>query len=129
MAKCPALATATSASFGGGPSGGSRPNPPRQSRKSRRLTKPGVLSPPLKEASPPMTCPPFAPAACCPPPPPPLHTPSQVGSLSRHIQAWEEVQTSRWIIRMIRSGYRLPWDSPKVPLTSSPPIFQPLSNP
>ena len=30
---------------------------------------------------------------------------------------------------MMRSGYCLPWDSPKAPLTSSPPIFQPLSNP
>ena len=52
-----------------------------------------------------------------------------LGVLSLHIKAWEEVQASRWIIQVIRLGYHLPWDSPEVPLTFSPPIFQPPSNP
>ena len=101
-------------------------SPPCQSRKSRWLPEPGVLSPPLTEASPnaPLLHLPLA----APTPPPPPHSPPpppQVGSLSLQIQAWEEVHTSRWIIQVIRSGYHLPWDSPKAPLTSSPPIFQP----
>ncbi|KAL8583503.1 hypothetical protein ACOMHN_056313 [Nucella lapillus] len=48
-----------------------------------------------------------------------------VGSLSRHLSAWERLPASQWAIRVIRSGFRLPWGPRKAPLTPFPPVFGP----
>ena len=51
------------------------------------------------------------------------------GSLSSHVLAWETLPVSDWVVRVIRLGFRLPWCSAKVPLSTSPLAFWPPGNP
>ena len=58
-----------------------------------------------------MTCP-----RLCPPP-----APSPVGSLRRHLGAWEALPASPFVVGVIRSGFRLSWTTGKPPLCPRPP--------
>ena len=52
-----------------------------------------------------------------------------MGSLSKHIVAWEELQASQWAIGVVRSGFRLPWKGSKAPLSQFPVNFPPPRDP
>ena len=67
LPKCPAPATATSASFGGCPSGGSRPSHLVRRGSSRCRPSPGVTSPPLPRGLTPNDIPPICTCHLLPP--------------------------------------------------------------
>ena len=48
---------------------------------------------------------------------------------SSHVLAWEALPASDWVVRVVRSGFRLPWCSAKAPLSTSSPAFRLPGNP
>ena len=51
------------------------------------------------------------------------------GSLSSYVLAWETLPASDWVVWVIRSGFRLPWCSAKIPLSTCHPALWPPGNP
>ena len=47
------------------------------------------------------------------------------GSLSRNLQAWQEMGSNSWLLRVLRAGFRLPWQEEAAPLMSHPPHTPP----
>ena len=49
----------------------------------------------------------------------------EVGSLSRHLQAWQDMGATPWTLKVLRAGFRLVWGPQKPPLTKHPVHFPP----
>ena len=49
----------------------------------------------------------------------------EVGSLSRHVQAWQDMGASPWTVKVLRTGFRLVWGPSKPPLSTQPVHFPP----
>lgn len=52
----------------------------------------------------------------------------EVGGLARASNNWLQLNTSDWLLSVIRVGFRLLWDERKAPLSSHPPVWRPLSS-
>ena len=53
----------------------------------------------------------------------------EVGGIVRAAEQWLALDTSEWILSVIRGGFRLLWEDTRAPLSSHPPAWKPLAVP